>query len=134
MKYMKLAAIALISLAAVTAFSQGVPQLRVKRQPIQIKIRHADPWAVKTLLEGGELRHPELSTILALMGGGPGGGGGAGGGAPGGAGGAGGQGQSGGRGAGQPGQGGNGTSPLFPGGKFIVNPGDNSLWFIPDGE
>lgn len=131
---MKLAAIALVGLAAVTAFGQGVPQLRVKRQPVQIKIRHADPWAVKTLLEGGDLRHPELSTILALMGGGPGGGGA---GAPGGAGGAGGQGQGGGRGAGQPGQGGqggSGTSPLFPGGKFIVNPGDNSLWFIPDGE
>lgn len=130
---MKLATVALISLAAVTGFSQGVPQLRVKRQPIQIKIRHADPWAVKTLLEGGELRHPELSTILALMGGGTGGGAGA----PGGAGGAGGQGQGGGRGTGQPGQGGqggNGTSPLFPGGKFIVNPGDNSLWFIPDSE
>lgn len=118
---MRFATIALLGLLAVSAFGQGVPQLRIKRQPIQIKIRHADPWAVKTLLEGGELRHPELSTILALMGGGAGGAGG----------------QGGGRGAGQPGQGGqggSGTSPLFPGGKFIVNPGDNSLWFIPDTE
>ncbi|MBC8066138.1 MAG: hypothetical protein H7Y17_15000, partial [Chlorobia bacterium] len=86
--------------------------------------RHADPWAVKVLLEGGDLRHPELSTILALMGGG--GQGGLGGGR-----GAGGQGQGGQGGLGGPG-GGNGTSPLFPDGKFIVNPGDNSLWFIPN--
>lgn len=122
---MRFAAIALMGLIAVSAVGQVVPQLRIKRQPVQIRIRHADPWAVKTLLEGGELRHPELSTILALMGGGPGGGGA---GAPGGAGQGGGRGQ----GAGQPGQAGSGASPLFPGGKFIVNPGDNSLWFIPD--
>ncbi len=108
---MRIAAIALLGLAAVTAFGQVVPQLRIKRQPVQIKIRHADPWAVKTLLEGGELRHPELSTILALMGGGQG------------------QGQPG---AGAPGQGGNANNGLFPDGKFIVNPGDNTLWFIPN--
>lgn len=128
---MKLAAIALLGLVAVTAFGQAVPQLRIKRQPVQIKIRHADPWAVKTLLEGGELRHPELSTILALMGGRGGQGGQAGGqqGGPN-------RGQGGGTGQGNtggtPGTGGSGVSPLFPDGKFIVNPADNSLWFIPN--
>jgi hypothetical protein len=130
---MKLAAFITISMLAVGAYAQGVPQFRLRPQPIQIKIRHADPWAVKTLLEGGELRAPELSTILALMGGtgGQGGQGGQGG-AGGGRGGAGGAGGRGGAGGAAGGQGGDGRSPLFPGGRFIINPGDNSLWFIPD--
>lgn len=77
-----------------------IPRITVRRQPIRIQIRHADPWAVKVMLEGGQLQSPELSTILALMGG-------------------------------QPPQS-NGGNSLYADGKFIVNPGDNSLWFIPN--
>lgn len=77
-----------------------VPRIVLRKQPIRIQIRHADPWAVKVLLEGGELRSPELSTILALMGGQP--------------------------------PASNGGNSLYPDGKFMVNPGDNSLWFIPN--
>lgn len=96
---MRLAAILLVGLIAVTAFGQNAPP-RQRRQPVQIRVRHADPWAVKTLLEGGQLISPELSTILALMGAPP-----------------------------PVTQGANG---LFQDGKFIVNPADNSLWFIPN--
>ena len=98
-RYMRVAALLVLSLLTVSVFAQGVPQLRLRRQPVRIQVRHADPWAIKTLLEGGQLQSPELSTILALMGSAP------------------------------PANG-NGT-PLFPDGKFIVNPADNSLWFIP---
>lgn len=96
---MKLA-IAVIAIAASGVAAAQNFTLRVPRQPIQIRVRHADPWAVKTLLEGGQLRSPEISTVMALMG------------VP---------------------QNNQGTgTPLFPDGKFIVNPGDNSLWFIPN--
>ncbi len=97
---MKGVALVLLALSAVSAFGQTL-QLRIKPQPIQIRVRHADPWAIKTMLEGGQLRSPELSTILALMGG-------------------------------PPPQGQTGGNPLFPDGKFIVNPGDNSLWYVPN--
>jgi hypothetical protein len=93
--------IGLVSIVlATSAFAQNI-QIKVKRQPVQLRVRHADPWAIKTLLEGGQLRSPELSTILALMGG-------------------------------QPPAGNNNGTPLFPDGKFVVNPGDNTLWFIPN--
>jgi len=82
------------------AFGQG-SQVKVRRQPVQIRVRHADPWAIKALLEGQSITAPELSTVLALMG------------MPAGA---------------TQGSG----KPLFDDGKFIINPADNSLWFIPD--
>jgi hypothetical protein len=113
---MKLLSALLIAAAATGAVAQDLPQTAAEAtKPIRIRIRHADPWAVKTLLEGGELRFPELSTILNL-GGAPGGGM-----------------QGGGAGGGQRpgGQGGTGNA-WFVGGKLIVNPTDNSIWFIPD--
>jgi hypothetical protein len=137
---MRIAALAFLALAAVSAFAQ-VPNLRVKKQAVRIYIRHADPWAVKTLLEGGELRHPELSTILNLMGmnggggaGGPGGNLGGNGNGAGGRGGGGAAGLGGGGGAAGLGGGGSNTGGggLYPDGRFFINPGDNSLWFIPN--
>jgi len=90
-----------ILIAATTAMAAAqIPRITLRKQPIRIQVRHADPWAVKTMLEGGQIQSPELSTILALMGGQP------------------------------PAPGGNGG--LFPDGKFMVNPTDNSLWFIPN--
>ncbi len=54
-------------LAAVAA---GVPALAAQntRTPFKIQIRHADPWAVKALLEGNSLRSPELSTLPGFAG------------------------------------------------------------------
>jgi len=90
-----------IILAATAAMATAqIPRITVRRQPIRIQIRHADPWAIKIMLEGGQIQSPELSTILALMGG-------------------------------QPPQS-NGGNSLYPDGKFLVNPADNSLWFIPN--
>jgi len=37
-------------------------------RPVRFVIRHADPWAVKAMLEGQALLSPELSTILGFMG------------------------------------------------------------------
>lgn len=73
-------------------------------RPLQIRIRHADPWFVKAMLEGQQMFSPEISTIMLMMG------------AP--------------QGAAQSAQ--QGLNAFFTGGKLIVNPGDNSIWFIPD--
>ncbi|HWA81809.1 MAG TPA: hypothetical protein VG820_00135 [Fimbriimonadaceae bacterium] len=35
---------------------------------IRIRIQHADPWAVKALLEGTQITQPELSAILGFAG------------------------------------------------------------------
>lgn len=94
--------LALIALGVILmpfAFGQG-SQIKLRRQPVQIRVRHADPWAIKAMLEGQSLQFPELSTVLAVMG--------------------------------MPPQASQGGKPLFDDGKFIVNPADNSLWFIPD--
>lgn len=36
--------------------------------PVRFPIRHADPWAVKALLEGSSIPYPELSTMMAFGG------------------------------------------------------------------
>lgn len=86
-------------LAACVASAQGQ-----EAAPVRIPIRHADPWFVKAMMEGEQLRFPEISTIMAISGMGPGG-------------------MQAGRQAG---------NALFSGGKLVVNPTDNSLWFFPD--
>lgn len=68
--------------------------------PIQFKVRHADPWFIKGLLEGQNLISPEVSTILGFMG--------------------------------FPDAGANAVNKLFTGGRLVVNPTDNSIWFFPD--
>ncbi|HVT11021.1 MAG TPA: hypothetical protein VHE55_02035 [Fimbriimonadaceae bacterium] len=35
---------------------------------VRIRIQHADPWAVKALLEGTQITQPELSAILGFAG------------------------------------------------------------------
>ena len=92
------AALVCILLAGIC--SAQVPVLRIRKQPVRIPVRHADPWAVKTMLEGGQLQFPELSTILALMGRAP--------------------------------PASSGGTSLIEDGKLVVNPADNSLWFIPN--
>ena len=89
----------LAGILAASAVAQ-IPRITIRRQPVRIQVRHADPWMIKSLLEGGQIQSPELSTILALMGG-------------------------------QPPQG-NGSNSLVTDGKLMVNPTDNSLWFIPN--
>lgn len=87
------------------AFGQQLPIIPEDASgPVRIPIRHADPWFIKFFLEGQQLRSPEISTIM-LIGGAP-------------------------PGATQGIQ--QGASALFSGGKLLVNPTDNSLWFIPD--
>lgn len=74
-------------------------------QPIpgafRFKIRHADPWFVKSLLEGNPTPFPEISTILGRMGGMAGA------------------------------MTGQAVNTALANGRWFVNPTDNSLWFIP---
>lgn len=92
----------LLLVASAGAWTQSAPT------PVRIPVRHADPWLIKALLEGREVRTPEISTVAALMGMAAGPGGGA---------------AAGAAGAG---------IPLFTGGRFVINPADNSLWWFPD--
>lgn len=91
-------AIGVLWAVTLVAPAQSLPT--VKRDPIRLRIRSADPWAVKAMLEGQALQQPEISTI--------------------------------------PGFGGlaasttRAASAFFGSGKLIVNPTDNSLWFLPD--
>ena len=90
---------ALGALLITCSFGQG-DRITIRRQPVQIRIRHADPWAVKAMLEGQSINSPEISTVMALMG--------------------------------MPQQATQTTKGLFDDGKLLVNPADNSLWFIPN--
>jgi hypothetical protein len=90
----KLLLAGLVFASAFTAAAQDT------RQPIRIKVRHADPWFVKGMLEGRPLVSPELSTLLNGMG--------------------------------FPEGAVNMISKTFENGKFVVNPTDNSIWWIPN--
>lgn len=65
----------------------------------RIYIQHADPWAVKALLQGTQIVSPELSTVLGF--------------------------------AGVPDADSELIKQFFGEGRFIVNPTDNSLIWIP---
>jgi hypothetical protein len=95
----------LIALAMVLCLA--APTVAENRHPVRIPIYHADPWAVKALLEGRAIMSPEISTIMSMGGMNPG--------------------------AAQNAQNAaNQANAMFSGGFLIVNPTDNSLWFIPD--
>jgi len=89
-----------ILVAALLGFSALGLAAQDTRQPIRIKVRHADPWFVKGMLEGRPLVSPELSTLLNGMG--------------------------------FPEGAVNMISKTFENGKFMVNPTDNSIWWIPN--
>jgi hypothetical protein len=91
---MRLIAALAFALASVCAFAQQ------DVRPIRIRIRHADPWFVKAMLEGRQVFSPEISTLMAFTGAGP--------------------------------VAAAAAGRLFEGGTFMVNPTDNSLWFIPN--
>jgi len=100
----------LSTLFAVGICAIALPSTATKKQvdnrtPVRLAIRHADPWAVKAMLEGQSITQPELSTILGGQRGGP-------------------------SGSGQNNRQG-GTSPLLKDGYLVVNPTDNSLWWYP---
>lgn len=79
----------------------GAKKQADNRVPVRLPIHHADPWAVKALIEGSGITSPEISTVLKVTGGNlPGGQGGA-------------------------------NSPLLKDGFLVVNPTDNSLWWYP---
>ena len=85
------------------ANATGGTKQKENRTPTRLAIHHADPWAVKSLIEGGSLTQPELSTLWGIGGG---------------------QGRS------QTGNQ-NAKSPLLEDGFLVVNPTDNSLWWYP---
>ncbi|RYG16829.1 hypothetical protein EON82_24570 [bacterium] len=70
-------------------------------RPIRIAVRHADPYAIKAMLEGQPIVSPEISTLLGRMG------------------------QPAAAGAVAA------ASNLLMGGVLFVNPTDNSLWWYP---
>jgi hypothetical protein len=94
-----LAIVAIAAVAGIAAAQQPLPRL----QAFRFVVRHADPFAIKAMLEGQQIMTPEISTLLLLGGVPPA--------------------------AAQAAQ---GANALFTGGRIIVHPGDNSLWFIPD--
>ena len=89
MRAVLLAAVALLSASALA------------QRPVRIPVRHADPWAIKALMEGRPLVSPEISTLLLLSG------------------------QPALAAAAA------GASNLLMGGVLFVNPTDNSLWWAP---
>lgn len=68
---------------------------------IRIPVLHADPWAIKAMMEGRPIVSPEISTLLMQSG------------------------QMGAAGAVAA------ASNLLMGGTLFVNPTDNSLWWMP---
>jgi len=85
--------------------SGGTKKQADNRVPVKLQIHHADPWAVKAMIEGAQITQPELSTIWGVSGG---------------------QGrQTGNTQQGKP-------SPLLQDGYLVVNPTDNSLWWYPN--
>lgn len=96
---MKKLLVAGLVLFASVGFAQDLPK-QDSPKPFRIKIRHADPWFVKGMLEGRPLVSPEMSSILG--------------------------------GIGFPEGAVNMISRAFENGKFIVNPTDNSIWWIPN--
>jgi len=54
--------VALSFLALGSAYSQD------PRAPYRIQIHHADPWAVKAMLEGMQITTPEISSIPGFKG------------------------------------------------------------------
>ena len=87
------------SLAALSALAPA--QVRTL---IRIPVRHADPYAIKAMLEGKPIVSPEVSTIMLRMG------------------------QTGAAAAMASG------ADLLMGGVLFVNPTDNSLWWYPKPE
>jgi len=87
------------SLAMATA---GVSKQMTDRLPFKFQIHHADPWAVKAMLEGSGPSSPELSTLWLL----------------------------GGANQARTNQAAIGN-PLLTDGYLVVNPTDNSLWWYP---
>ena len=71
------------------------------QRPIRIPVRHADPWAIKAMMEGQPIVSPELSQLLLLGG------------------------QTGAAAAVTAG------ANLLMDGILFVNPTDNSLWWYP---
>ena len=71
------------------------------QRPIRIPVRHADPWAIKSMMEGRPIVSPEISQLLLLGG------------------------QTGTAAAVAAG------ANLLMGGVLFVNPTDNSLWWYP---
>jgi len=94
----------LLALAFGCAMAAGEKKQLDNRVPVKLQIHHADPWAVKAMLEGSNLTQPEISTLWGVRGGPKSGGG-----------------------TGQQG----GGSPLLQDGFLVVNPTDNSLWWYP---
>jgi hypothetical protein len=79
----------------------GFSVLAHAQEPIRLKIRHADPWFVKAMLEGTPVMSPELSLVALASG---------------------------------------NTAAIgmaaaqnrIQNGFLIVDPADNSLWFVPN--
>jgi hypothetical protein len=87
-------------LAATVGLAAAQEPPKPSSLPYRIKIRHADPWAVKAMMEGTSIVSPEMSTVLGFMG--------------------------------LPQNATQAVGSLIEGGKLVVNPTDNSLWFFPD--
>lgn len=88
--------------AALAVAGTGLKQ-QFDHAPIRFAIHHADPWAIKAMLEGASLTSPEMSVLWAFGGG------------------------AGGTNAGA----GAAGVPFLADGYLVVNPTDNSIWWYP---
>ena len=91
-------------LLMVSAFGTlGTSRQLSERVPVKFVIRHADPWAVKAMIEGTATDSPEISSVRNLIGAGT-----------------------------LLASNTNGSgSALLQAGFLVVNPTDNSLWWYP---
>ncbi len=103
MRYV-LSLILLPSLVSIALCTGGTKAQIDNRVPVKFQIRHADPWAVKAMIEGSAITQPELSTLLGVRGG---------------------SNNQGGNNTQ------NQNSPNLKDGFLVVNPTDNSLWWYP---
>src|SRR5688572_28338913 len=60
--------LALAGLSVMGSAQGMLDDLSEATRPIRIRVRHADPWAVKAMLEGMQITSPEISTVMAIIG------------------------------------------------------------------
>ncbi|MBL1151734.1 MAG: hypothetical protein D8M22_03220 [Armatimonadetes bacterium] len=65
-KVVRTSILALICLLSAWSGAQTPPT--APPQPIRLQVRHADPWVIKLMLEGGSVVSPEMSTLFGFLG------------------------------------------------------------------
>jgi hypothetical protein len=59
---------ALVTIAVAAASVAAAQTPAIHAEPFQLKIRHADPYMVKFMIEGRPIMQPEIGALMALGG------------------------------------------------------------------